>query len=231
MSNRTVIAQKNGIANYSGTADQNTQLLSLLKSGRLINPNGSSAPTTDNSKKYYPACGSSYTSIVDALKSIGEDSSYNNRSNIAAKNGISGYSGSATQNTQLLNLLKSGQLVRVDYVEPPVIVNYVVTLDACGGFTPITSMEVASNSKYNGLPNATREGYTFGGWFTSSSGGTKVNNNDSLVSASDHTLYAHWTANKYTLSFDNNDSTGVSSTKNVTYGQAYGELPSPKKTG
>lgn len=231
MSNRTVIAQKNGITNYSGTADQNTQLLSLLKSGRLINPNGSSAPTTDNSKKYYPACGSSYTSIVDALKSIGEDSSYNNRSNIAAKNGISGYSGSASQNTQLLNLLKSGQLIRVDYVEPPVIVNYIITLDACSGFTPISSMEVASNSKYNGLPNATREGYTFGGWFTSASGGTKVNNNDSLVSASNHTLYAHWTANKYTLSFDNNDSTGVSSTKNVTYGQAYGELPSPKKTG
>ena len=35
---RKRIAVKNGISNYSGTADQNTKLLSLLKEGKLIKP-------------------------------------------------------------------------------------------------------------------------------------------------------------------------------------------------
>lgn len=35
-SNRKVIAMKNGITNYKGTAEQNTKLLKLLKGGKLI---------------------------------------------------------------------------------------------------------------------------------------------------------------------------------------------------
>ena len=59
---------------------------------------------------YYPKFTGSTTSIVDALKSIGIDSSFGNRKKIASKNGISNYSGTASQNTQLLNLLKQGKL-------------------------------------------------------------------------------------------------------------------------
>ena len=44
------------------------------------------------------------------MKSIGVDSSYNNRSQIAEKNGISGYSGTSSQNVELLNRLKNGTL-------------------------------------------------------------------------------------------------------------------------
>lgn len=50
-------------------------------------------------------------SIIDALKSIGVDSSFNNRKIIASKNGISNYTGSAQQNIILLNLFKQGKLV------------------------------------------------------------------------------------------------------------------------
>lgn len=64
----------------------------------------------ENVVHYYPQCSSSYSSIVDALKSIGVDSSYNNRSQIAEKNGISGYSGTSSQNVELLNRLKNGTL-------------------------------------------------------------------------------------------------------------------------
>lgn len=51
-------------------------------------------------------------SIVDALNQIGIDSSYNYRSQLAEKNGISGYIGSAEQNTRLLDLLKQGKLIK-----------------------------------------------------------------------------------------------------------------------
>ena len=47
------------------------------------------------------------TSIVDYLKSQGQDSSYNNRKKIASQYGISNYTGSASQNTKLLQMLKN----------------------------------------------------------------------------------------------------------------------------
>ena len=47
-------------------------------------------------------------SVVDYLKSIGEDSSYAARSKIANTLGISNYTGSETQNIQMLNTLKNG---------------------------------------------------------------------------------------------------------------------------
>jgi len=69
-----------------------------------------SSATTAPATSYYPKYTGSSTSLVDALNAVGADSSYANREKIAAKNGISGYTGTATQNTQLLNLLKAGTL-------------------------------------------------------------------------------------------------------------------------
>lgn len=63
------------------------------------------------SAEYYPPVDDAETSIVDALKSIGEDSSFSNRERIAAENGISNYEGTADQNIYLLELLKVGKLV------------------------------------------------------------------------------------------------------------------------
>lgn len=91
---RKELATKLGIANYTGTAEQNTQILNMLKED--IN--------------YYPACNYKGTSIVEGLKEIGIDSSYSNRKKIARVNGINNYTGTASQNTQLLNLLKQGKL-------------------------------------------------------------------------------------------------------------------------
>lgn len=47
-------------------------------------------------------------SIVDYLASRGQDSSFKNRKKLAEQYGIAGYTGSANQNTQLLNTLRSG---------------------------------------------------------------------------------------------------------------------------
>lgn len=50
-------------------------------------------------------------SFVNALKQIGEDISFENRSRIARLNGINNYVGSATQNLEMLQLLKDGRLI------------------------------------------------------------------------------------------------------------------------
>lgn len=97
---RKELANKLGIANYTGTAEQNLKMIELLKGNTVA------------SISYYIKCASNYNSIVDALKSIGVDSSYTNRKNIASKNGITNYTGTASQNTELLNKLKNGNLIQ-----------------------------------------------------------------------------------------------------------------------
>lgn len=62
--------------------------------------------------EYYKKCKSTYVSIVDALNSIGVDSSFSNRKKIAKKNGYLIYLGTASQNSFLLTLLKKGMLVK-----------------------------------------------------------------------------------------------------------------------
>lgn len=99
-SSRKELANKLGIANYTGTAEQNLKMIELLKGNNVTNVN------------YYTKCSSSYNSIVDALKSIGIDSSYTNRKNIATKNGIANYTGTAKQNIELLDKLKKGILIK-----------------------------------------------------------------------------------------------------------------------
>ena len=105
---RQIIAAKNGIDLYKGTAEQNKQMLNLLKSGKLIKPGDEEKMIVD----YFPKPNYDGCSIVDALKSIGVNSSYNYRQIIAAKNGIDSYTGTAEQNKQMLNLLKSGILIQ-----------------------------------------------------------------------------------------------------------------------
>lgn len=61
---------------------------------------------------YYPRYKGKSSSIVDALKSLGINPSKSNRKRIAVLNGIKNYTGTATQNTKLLNLLKRGTLIK-----------------------------------------------------------------------------------------------------------------------
>lgn len=70
---------------------------------------------------------------------------------------------------------------------------YTVTLDANGGTVSMASRTATYGSKYPALPDATRTGgYTFDGWYTQITDGTKVDDNTTVTTAADHTLYAHW---------------------------------------
>lgn len=68
-------------------------------------------PTLETVKYYPPYLGKS-SSIVDALATLGVNASKDSRSKIAAANGIPSYSGTAQENTYLLNLLKHGKLIK-----------------------------------------------------------------------------------------------------------------------
>ena len=65
-----------------------------------------------------------------------------------------------------------------------------------------TSKKVVFSDIYGELPETTRTEHTFTGWFTEQTGGEEVENTTVVTINSDHTLYAHWAINQYTLTFD-----------------------------
>ena len=77
---------------------------------------------------------------------------------------------------------------------------YTITFDANGGSDLSQSDKVLlCNSTYGALPTTTRTGYTFDGWYTEKTGGTKITSSSTFDIRSDQTLYAQWTINSYTL--------------------------------
>ena len=74
---------------------------------------------------------------------------------------------------------------------------YTVTFDANGGTVAPTSKDVVFDTNVT-LPTPTRTGYTFGGWFV----GTKQYTTGTWKKDSDVTLVAKWTANSYTVTYD-----------------------------
>lgn len=100
-------------------------------------------------------------SIVDYLKQSGKDSSYAARKKLAEQNGISGYTGTASQNTQLLNSLRNGGgsgangqaiITPVDQPEPPKAI-----------ITPVTDPNASSTShSYSGSSSISGPGSSGG---------------------------------------------------------------------
>ena len=77
----------------------------------------------------------------------------------------------------------------------------------------------------------TRDGYTFAGWYTAASGGTQITNATTVSVASNTTVYAQWTGNEVTCTYDARGGTVNPAGKTVTVGSAYGELPAPTRAG
>lgn len=109
-----------------------------------------------------------------------------------------------------------------------------VSFDANGGSVIPESKRVSGGGKYGTLPTPTRFGYTFDGWYTSATGGSKVTA-ESIVGDEEHTLYAHWTGKTFAAKFNANggkfDNSAISINFNETYGEAFDFPDEPTRTG
>ena len=77
-------------------------------------------------------------------------------------------------------------------------VSYTITFNSNGG-TAVASVTKDSGEPLGTLPTTTKSGYTFDGWYTALSGGTKITSSTTMPD-NDVTYYAHWIQNvKYTL--------------------------------
>lgn len=111
--------------------------------------------------------------------------------------------------------------------------SYKVTFNVNGGNGDYEKQEVTFDKKYVEcitLPTPEREFYTFTGWYTEENAGVLVDESLVVNTAGNHELYAHWTPNKYTLSFDTAGGLPVDSME-VQYTLPYGELPIPEREG
>ncbi|WP_339786469.1 InlB B-repeat-containing protein [Paenibacillus sp. FSL R7-0313] len=113
--------------------------------------------------------------------------------------------------------------------------NSTVTYDAnYSGAGTATTETVAYGAKASEPnPAPTREGYTFAGWYTDATDPATQWNFSSNTVAGNVTLYAHWTVNNYTVTYDANYSgAGTATTESVAYGAKASEPnPAPTREG
>ena len=108
-------------------------------------------------------------------------------------------------------------------------ISLTVTFDANGGSVSPTSISVAYGSTYGELPTPTLENYTFDGWYTEMTGGTKITSSTKVNNTANHTLYAHWTGKPINVYFNARGGEVSVSKITVNYGSVYGELPTPTR--
>ncbi len=66
-----------------------------------------------------------------------------------------------------------------------------ISLDANGGTVSSATVKVVEGAAIGTLPTPTKEGYTFGGWYTAKGNGAKIT--DETVPTGNTTYYARWT--------------------------------------
>ena len=112
--------------------------------------------------------------------------------------------------------------------------NYTVTFSAQSGTSPSpSSKSVTYASPYGTLATTSRIGYTFAGWWTEAGGtGTEVTSSTAVTTTAAQTLYAKWTANSYTVTFEaQGGESPIPVSKSVTYASTYGTLATTSRAG
>ena len=100
-----------------------------------------------------------------------------------------------------------------------------LSYNANGGSVSPGNKTCSIGGTYGTLPTPTRTGYSFSGWYTSASGGNQVSSSTKMGS-SNTTIYAHWAANTYTVSYNGNGADrGKTTSSEHTYDSAK-NLPS-----
>jgi LysM domain/N-acetylmuramoyl-L-alanine amidase len=108
------IARQHGVT-LTALINANPQITNpnLIRTGKVLTiPASGGSTTTAPTQRFFPATQAGI-GIVDALNAINVNSSFANRQQIARANGINNYTGTASQNNQLLSLLRAGRLVRL----------------------------------------------------------------------------------------------------------------------
>ena len=108
---------------------------------------------------------------------------------------------------------------------------YTLIFNANGGTVSQASRVAYNGAPIGALPTASRNGYTIAGWYTAASGGSLVTGDSTFNSSTSVTVYAHWTPNSYTVTYDAYGGSVNGTYKTVVYDSTYGSLTTPSRTG
>jgi uncharacterized repeat protein (TIGR02543 family) len=87
-----------------------------------------------------------------------------------------------------------------------------ITYDANGGSAPSGGAATTiTGGTISSLATTSRTGYTFSGWFTAASGGTQITTSAAHTRSANFTLYAQWSANSLTVTYDSQGGSAVTS--------------------
>ena len=113
---------------------------------------------------------------------------------------------------------------------------YTIALDARGGSGGTTEIIVEYNEPMPEAEAPVREGYEFVGYFDEIESGNQYYSSDMQSvrdwdQTSNITLYAHWRANTYTITFNKQGGTGGTSSVTVTYDSPMPTASAPTRAG
>ena len=200
---RAQIAAYNNFTNYTGTPEQNTTMLNMLKAGTLLRPVTSYTVTFNGNGG----------SVTASSKTMASGSSVNSDSGVSATR--TGYTflgwSAANDNTVDSSLTVTGNMTVYACWS---IKSYTVTFNGNGGSSSTTSKALAYGVNVNSSGvTATRIGYTFLGW-------SAANDNtvdSSLTVTGALAVYACWSVNNYTVTFNGNGGTPSADAKTMSY--------------
>lgn len=104
-----------------------------------------------------------------------------------------------------------------------------VTFDSNGGLE-IAGLSVEYNGKIVAPTDITKTGYTFGGWYTDNTTFENLFDFTNTAITRDITLFAKWTINNYTITFDSQGGSVVND-ENTDYNNAIAAPSVPTKDG
>jgi uncharacterized repeat protein (TIGR02543 family) len=199
------------------TANTHITPVFVLKSYTVTwNPNGGSVSPTSTTKTH----GSTLGTLPTPTRAADVQYTYTFKGWFTAATGGTQVSASTTVTKNVTYYAQWTAIPR----------SYTATFNGNGGGTPSPSTITKTyGSELGTLPTCSRTGYTFLGWYTASSGGTKISSTTKITGTV--TYYAQWSINSYTLTYNVNGGNAVSpASKSVQYGSAYGTLPTPTKS-
>lgn len=140
-----------GTAGGAALTPAQAQAPQMVAAGTPAAPTTSGTTSAAGTALTTPAAiGYAGPSVVDYLHSVGQASDFGSRSKLAAANGIVNYSGTAAQNTQLLNTLRTQHPTNTP-------AGGSITTPTGGTTGAASSSPIANSGKYTGLDPVTKQ--------------------------------------------------------------------------
>lgn len=107
----------------------------------------------------------------------------------------------------------------------------IVTFNPQGGQVSPEQKTVTVGGVYGNIPTPTKDYNTFSGWYSATSHGTLVTSSTTVTNDKDHSIYAKWSPERFTMNFNAQGGTVTPTSKVVEKTCPIGWLPTPVRTG